>query len=378
MEVVVIHYGELGLKGKNKDFFIRCLINDIRSRFTKSENVLVQKQYGRVVLKTKESIEKEAIDNRLKKVPGIAYFTHAIETSLDIMDIEMIILDQYETSKSFRISARRSNKKFDFTSMQLNQRLGALLVKEYGGTVDLNNPALTYFVEIGEKNAFIYKEKLRGLGGLPLGSVGKVIVLMSGGIDSPVAAYKMIKRGCRVILVHYFNNQEGMREKVNKLGKVLSNYQPGIELYLMPFLGIQREIIKSVPSRFRMLVYRRTMLHLSEKIKEKTGAKAFVTGDSVGQVASQTLENLHVIHGATSYPVLSPLIGFDKQDIINLAQEIGTYEYSILPYSDCCSFMIGVNPEIRGNLAMIKSIEENLELEDAQKMCLEASEKLKF
>ena len=208
--------------------------------------------------------------------------------------------------------------------------------------------------------------------------MGKLIVLFSGGIDSTVAAFKMNKLGCNVVLVHFHNNQAGVRDKIFQIAEVLSTYEPGISLHLVPFLKIQREIIKFIPSRFRMLIYRRAMLQLAEKIRSQEKAKGFVTGDSVGQVASQTLENLRVIHSAASYPVLSPLIGLDKQEIINLAHDIGTYQYSILPYSDCCSFMIGAHPETRGKLEEIVTLELQLELKELETKTLEMTEKHTF
>ncbi|MHA2272898.1 MAG: tRNA uracil 4-sulfurtransferase ThiI [Candidatus Hodarchaeales archaeon] len=374
----VVHYGELALKGGNRQFFERCLITDIRSRFPKSEGISVQKQYGRILVKTNSKDNEKDVESILNKVPGIAYFAPAIETPLELKAIEKALLNYYEPSSSFRITARRSNKQFKLTSIELNERLGALLVRERGASVDLSNPAKTYHIEIGEKSAFLYKQKISGMGGLPLGTMGKLVVLLSGGIDSPVAAYYLIKRGCRVILVHFFNNQTGVRDKIYRIAEVLSTYQPGIELYLVPFLEIQREIIKFIPSKYRMLVYRRAMFRLAEKIRKQQGAKGFITGDSVGQVASQTLENLHVIHSIASYPVLCPLIGMDKQQIINLAQEIGTYQYSILPYSDCCSFMVGAHPETRGKLTEIESLEQQLELQEFENESIKGTEKQKF
>ncbi|MFX0114321.1 MAG: tRNA uracil 4-sulfurtransferase ThiI [Candidatus Hodarchaeota archaeon] len=378
MDSIVVHYGELGLKGRNRQYFERCLIKDIQSRFPNAGRTSVQRQYGRIIVKKDAKQNLEDMKIVLEKVPGIAYFSPAIETELDIEAIEHGLLDCYEPAPSFRISARRSNKRFPLTSNELNQRLGALLVNNYGARVDLSKPSVSYHVEIGEKSGFIYKDKIRGIGGLPLGSMGKVVALLSGGIDSPVAAYHMIKRGCRVVLVHFFNNQTGVRDKICKIAEVLSAYEPGIVLYLVPFLEIQREIIKFIPSRYRMLVYRRAMFRLAEKIRNEEGAKGFITGDSVGQVASQTLENLHTIHSVAKHPVFSPLIGFDKQEIVDLAQKIGTYEYSILPYSDCCSFMVGAHPETRAKLADIEALEQQLELEEFENRSFETTEKKIF
>ncbi|MHA2233086.1 MAG: tRNA uracil 4-sulfurtransferase ThiI [Candidatus Hodarchaeales archaeon] len=378
MESIVVHYGELALKGGNRPFFERCLIQDIQNRFPKAEKELVQKQYGRIVVKNTGKYNLEEMKRIMGKIPGIVYFAPAVETALDIQAIEKALLESYEPTDTFRITARRSNKSFSLTSSNLNEKLGALLVKERGAKVDLSNPTTTYYVEIGEKSAFLYKKKIKGMGGLPLGSMGKLVALMSGGIDSPVAAYHLIRRGCKVVLVHFFNNQRGVRDKIYRIAEVLCAYQPGITLHLVPFLEIQREIIKFIPSRFRMLVYRRAMFRLAEKIRNQEGAKGFITGDSVGQVASQTLENLHVIHNVANQPVLCPLIGLDKQQIVDLAQDIGTFQYSILPYSDCCSFMIGAHPETRAKLAEIEALELQLELEDFERRSIEATEKQKF
>ena len=231
--------------------------------------------------------------------------------------------------------------------------------------VSLSKPEIAFFVEITEKGAFIYTDKIKGIGGLPVGATGKVVSLISGGLDSPVAAWKIFRRGCSVVFVHFNNetlNKSGVEDKIVKLVEKLSHYQFKTRLYLIPFGRLQNEIIKVIPSKYRMIVYRRVMFKIAEKILENEKALEFVTGDSVAQVASQTLENIKVIYASAKSPVLSPLIGENKKDIIKIAEEIGTFELSTLPYEDCCSFLIDKHPETKAKLENIEKLEENLKI----------------
>ena len=229
--------------------------------------------------------------------------------------------------------------------------------------VDLTNPEITIYIEITENNSFIYNEKIKSLGGLPVGVSGKVVSLISGGIDSPVSSYYLMKRGCSVIYVHFYNstiNTKQSMEKVVDIVNVLSKYQFKTKLYLVPFENIQKEIIKEINSRYRMIIYKRFMLMIAEKILENENAQVLVTGDAVASVASQTLENLDAIYKSVKKPVLAPLIGFDKEEIIQIAKKIKTFELSILPYEDCCSFMIAEHPATKSDPEEIKKIESKL------------------
>lgn len=227
-------------------------------------------------------------------------------------------------------------------------------------------PDIKLYVEICEKEVFLYTEKCEGLGGLPVGSSGKVVSLISGGIDSPVASFLMMKRGCNVVFVHFYNRIITSEEAVSKLEKivnVLTRFQLESKLYLIPFEKLQLEVVKNVPSKYRMIVYRRAMNRVANVVAHKENAKALVTGDSLGQVASQTLENLSAIHNVSEVQVFMPLIGLDKLEIINIAKKIGTYEYSILPYQDCCSFMLSPHPALRVTLEDVKKLEAGIKFD---------------
>ncbi len=366
IDAIVVHYGEIGIKGANREKFERQLIRNLQLALKNQAKVL--RYYGRIVCNLKENANLEKIKEKLSLMPGIEYFAFAIKTSLDLKKIEQTILKiaKEKNFTTFKIETQRSNKAFPLTSIELNKRLGALIVDKLGKKVKMKNQDITFYVEITEKNAFIYTEKIKGVGGLPVGVSGKVVALVSGGIDSPVASFLMMKRGCKVIVVHFYNktiNTQASLEKIKKIAKRLANIQLSLKLYLVPFKKIQKEIIKQIPAKQRMIVYRRFMHRIAERIAKKENAKALVTGDSIGQVASQTLQNINVIYEVNSLPVFAPLIGMNKMETVELAKKIKTYEYSILPYEDCCSFMIAPHPETHADLTKIKKLEESLEVE---------------
>ncbi len=347
MNCIVIHYGEIGLKKTNRPFFEKKLVENIRKR-----GLDARREFGRIVAGYRKGFSKI-----LKTIPGIAYFAPA---EMVEPDMDSIIKKAKELVKKgpFRISARRSNKKFRYTSMEINRMVGdAINLK-----VDLTHPKTELFIEIGENHAYLYVKKYKGLGGLPVGVTGKLISLVSGGIDSPVASYEMIRRGCEIILLHFYNNTQGLKSKITELAKKLAAYQGRIKLIIVPFLPVQQKVIMHIPAEIRMIVYRRLMLMIGEKVLKKEGALGFVTGDNAAQVASQTLENLRVIWSATRENIYAPLIGYDKQGIINIAKKIGTYQTSIIPYSDCCSYLVARHPETRATIKEVRKFEKNLEI----------------
>lgn len=361
--MILVHYGEIGIKGKNRTVFENCLVRNIR-RALDGYVKKIEKEYGRIIIFEKN--EHEKIKKRLEKLPGIENFSFVYEANLDIEEIKKKALDLAKQKKifhSFKIDARRANKKFPYNSMQINEIVGDEIRKKLNKKVDLEKAELTIFIEIGNKRAYLYTEKFSGVGGLPVGSQGKVISLLSGGIDSPVASWLMMKRGCEVIFLHFYNeNLVAKPEKVEKIIKKLTETQLETKAYFIPFADLQYEIIKTIPAKYRMIVYRRFMTKIAEKIAEKEEAKAIVTGDSIGQVASQTLENLQCIYEA-SMPILSPLIGMDKKEIVDIAKKLGTYEISIKPYDDCCSFMIAKHPATKAKLYEIKEMEKKIEFD---------------
>lgn len=355
MRVYVVHYSEIALKGKNRSFFEKKLVDNLRKKLM-DESVKIRREYGRIVIES----ESESITDILKKTPGVKYSAFAEMVDLDIESIAEKALELAPESGTFKVETKRSNKEFPLNSMEINRIVGERILKAKKGLkVDLKNPDRTLFIEISKDHAYLYSERIEGIGGLPVGVSGKVVALISGGIDSPVSAFMAMKRGAEVVAVHFYNStihSPAVREKIYEIARVLSEYY-GIKLYMVPFAEIQREIIAKVPSDYRMVVYRRSMMRMASIIADKEGAKAIVTGDNLGQVASQTLENMAVIYRASKYPVLAPLIGFDKEEIIDLARKIGTYEISILSYEDCCSLLVSKHPVTKASLEEVERLE---------------------
>ncbi len=388
MKCVLVHYGEIGIKGGNRRYFEKKLVENIK----RTLRCRVERQRGRIILRNFKEKEIE----KLNRIAGISSFALADEVALDMKKISKAVAavakSWYRQSpskttmgpafrkgkkKTFRITARRSNKSFRLNSMELNRLLGGVVIKATKMKVDLHNPDVEIFVEITEK-AYIYAKKIPGIEGLPVGSAGKVVSLLSGGIDSPVAAYRMMTRGCRVVFVH-FHNYDPFGGKIEKLVKTLSSYQHFSTLYMIPFKEVQQEIIKKTmkgpkDQRYRMLLYRRLMMQIAEQVAKKEGALGLVTGDSVAQVASQTLQNLNVIYEPVKLPVFSPLIGSSKNEIINQARGIGTYETSIQPYTDCCSVLVGRHPSTHASVAVVKKLERKLRVSFLARKALKKAE----
>lgn len=361
---LIIHYSEIGTKGKNRQFFEKRLIRNLELSLGKQVDK-VYRRYGRIVCDLPAKAGEEVIVRRLERLPGIANFSFARKSGLGMNEIKKVSLEILigRPFKTFRVSAKRSYKDFGRTSKEVNEKVGEFIVKETRKKVELKKPDLELFIEIGEKEAFLFIKKYRGIGGLPVGSSGKVVCSLSGGIDSPVAGFLMMKRGCKVVFIHICNRtlaKEGVMGKLEDIVNELNGIQLGSRLHVVPFEKIQKQIIMDVPAKCRMIVYRRFMMRIINRIAEKEKAMGIVTGDNVGQVASQTLENLNCIHKASEKPVFSPLIGMNKEEIIRLAKKTGTYEYSILPYPDCCSYMIAKHPETRGSIREIERIEESI------------------
>lgn len=380
MSWIICHYHEIALKGGNRKFFEEQLVRNIKNALKPAFFEFVRRISGRIIIKlTKigETEEKE-IKESLKNVFSLAYFAFADSSEQKIEEIKKKALELLKNKKftplrdksltgfrTFRISAQRSEKKFHLTSQEINEKIGKEICQKLKKQVDLENPDITCFIEIVENFAFLYTEKIKGPGGLPVGVSGKAVVLLSGGIDSPVAAFYVMKRGVKAIFVHFhsypYTNKSSI-EKVEKLISVLNKFQFNSKLYSVPFGDIQKEILLKTPAKLRVILYRRFMFRIAREIAEKEKALALVTGESIGQVASQTLENIRVVEEAVDLPVFRPLLGFDKEEIINKAKEIGTYEISILPYQDCCVRFLPVHPETKAKLPEVKSTEKKLNI----------------
>ncbi len=284
---------------------------------------------------------------------------------------------------TFGVKTKRADKSFHLKSEEISRKVGAAILSSLEGKkVNLSSPDIWLNIELTGKEATLFTEKVAGPGGLPVGTSGRVMVSLSGGIDSPVAAYMIMKRGCRAVFCHIRNETQfetGVSNKIEKLVEVLTRYQLRSTLYQVPFGELQRQIIAFVPADYRMIIYRRCMMRILNQLASPEGAKAIVTGDAVGQVASQTLNNLHCIQNASNLPVLSPLVGMNKDETIEIAKHINTYEHSIQPYPDCCSFMIAPHPETRGVLEEVDRLEKNIDgLDDFVLETVARAEKKEF
>ncbi len=374
------HYHEIGLKKGNRSFFEKRLLQNIHRALSGLPFKEARRISGRLIVELLPESPVKEIGEKLQKVFGIVLCSPAwlSEQDLDLLQQNLWSLVQERDFESFKIQARRAQKTFPLNSPQLNERLGAFILERCGKRVDLGTPELTCYVDIVERYAFLYFEKLSGVKGLPVGSSGKVVVLLSGGIDSPVASYKIMKRGCQAIFVHFHSfphTSTESQEKVRKLVTLLSQYQFRSVLYRVPFAEVQRQIVAFTPASTRVIFYRRFMLRLAQQIASREGGLALVTGDSIGQVASQTLENISVISESVRLPVLRPLVGEDKEDIIEVARKIGSYPISILPEEDCCSLFVPRHPETRADQVGINRIEEQLDLDEALSDALKRTER---
>lgn len=367
MRVVVVHYHEIALKAGNRGLFIGRLMGNLR-RATGGCGVHgIRKQSGRVILKLRRDAGWAPVRARVAEVFGVANFSVAARVTPRLPDLERAVREglRGQTFASFRITAKRAFKEFPLTSQQVNEHLGTFVRTLTGTKVDLTRPELTVFVEILPAEAYVYFEKVPGPGGLPVGVGGRVVALLSGGIDSPVAAYRVMKRGCPVTFVHFHSHpflDKTSQEKVDALVARLTHFQYASRLYLVPFGEIQREVVLGVPPPYRVVVYRRLMARIAEQVAQKEGALALATGESLGQVASQTLENLVVIEAAVHLPILRPLIGMDKDEIAAAARAIGTFETSIIPDQDCCTLFTPKHPVVRSTVEEIRQVEGRLDI----------------
>jgi len=338
----LIHYGEIGLKGKNRPFFEKKLVENIR----KQTGMRVKRMPGRLLAWG---------EGGLDKVFGIAYYAEAMEFEYEELKKE---LPKLIKGKSMKVITTRADKSFPLTSMEVNREVGEVLVRN-GWKADMVNPDVRVYLEIVQGKVYVYFQKIKGLGGLPVGVSGRVVSLLSGGIDSPVATWYAMKRGCEVICLHihpYQTHERALSLKMRELLGKLREYAPALKCYLVPYFHFR---VVEIEPKYELIVFRRFLMKLAEEVAKKEGAKAIVTGESLGQVASQTLESIYVTEQATSLPVLRPLIGMDKEEIVQKAKEIGTYEISIKKYKDCCS-IVAKHPATRPELEDVRRAEPEM------------------
>lgn len=365
MTSVVVHYQEIAIKGRNRPWFVARLVRNIRHVLSDLDVRDVRALMGRIEVALGPGAEWPVVRERLSRVFGVGNFAIANSAPLDVEAIATAILGDLgdENPASFRVSARRADKRFPLTSPQIEREVGGRIRAARGWTVALDEPALTIHVEALTNEAFYYFAKHPGPGGLPVGSSGRVVCLLSGGIDSPVAAWRLMRRGCRVTFVHFHSYpvlSRASQEKARELTAILTRYQYHSRLLLVPFADVQQQAILTVPPALRVVFYRRLMMRIAERIARQYGARALITGEVVGQVASQTLENLNRTNEVVRLPVLRPLIGMDKDEITAEAQRLGTFAVSIIPDQDCCTLFTPKHPATAARRADVERAELSL------------------
>ncbi len=380
---VVVHYHEIALKGKNRPYFIEKLARNLRRATSDIPGVTVRALSGRLALAAPDDTSWERLRERIACTFGVVNFARVFEVAPNLEALSSAATQSLLGLRfaSFRVRTKRSHKGFEQTSMEVDRQVGSAIRQATGARVDLELPELTLFVEILRDRIFFYVEKLPGPGGLPVGVSGRVLTLLSGGIDSPVAASRMMKRGCQSWLVHFhaFPLQDRTSiDKVVELSRVLTRLQHRTRLLLVPFGPVQQTIVASCPAPLRVVLYRRCMLRIAEALARRCRAAAVVTGESLGQVASQTLRNLSVIDDAATGPVLRPLVGMDKDEITREARRLGTFEISTLPDQDCCQLFVPRNPATAARLEAVRQAEAALDLEDLVGSATESTKQKSF
>ncbi|MBI1995666.1 MAG: tRNA 4-thiouridine(8) synthase ThiI [Deltaproteobacteria bacterium] len=369
MDSVLVRYHEIALKKGNRAYFTELLKRNVIAAVKDLGVKDIRSLPARLLLTLKSDIDQATATERIGAVFGVANFSLVERTATDVETLRVRILDSLDDTRfeSFRIDTQRGDKAFPLTSPEINRVLGAAVKEKSHARVDLEKPEFTVFVEILPRDAFFGFNKIPGPGGLPVGASGRVVSLISGGIDSPVAAYRMMQRGCRLIFVHFHSvpyQDKTSQEKVRELLKRLTRHQFNSRLFLVPFGEIQRQIVAAVSRPLRVILYRRMMLRIAEAIARREKAKALVTGESLGQVASQTLENLAVIQQAATLPILRPLVGMDKQEIIDQARRIGTFDISSIPDQDCCQLFVPKHPATKAHLADVEKDEASFDVKE--------------
>lgn len=369
MNSVLIRYHEIALKKGNRAYFTELLKRNLLAVVRDLGAKEIRSLPARLLLTFKNDVPQAILIERMDTVFGVANFSIVERTARDIDVLRARILESLDGSRfeSFRVETQRGDKTFPFTSPEINRQLGAAVKEQTGARVDLENADFTVTVEILPRDAFFGFNKIAGAGGLPVGASGRVVSLISGGIDSPVAAYRMMQRGCRLIFVHFHSvpfQDKTSQDKVRQLVTRLTRHQFASRLHLVPFGEIQRRIVAAVARPLRVVLYRRMMLRIAEAIARKEKGKALVTGESLGQVASQTLDNMAIIQQAARLPILRPLVGMDKQEIIDQARRIGTFEISIIPDQDCCQLFVPKHPATKARFAEVEADETKFDVKE--------------
>ena len=367
-DIILSKYGEISLKGLNRPMFEKQLLANVAKALAPLGKFSIRKSQSTVYVEPLgDDIDMQAATERLSKVFGIVNICPAAKCQKTIEDIERTTLECLSqidlNGKTFKVEAKREDKQFPMNSPQLCRHMGAVILKNTEGlSVDVHNPDILVQIEI-RKEAFIFTQKVSGAGGMPVGTAGRAALLLSGGIDSPVAGWMISKRGVVLDAVHFHSHpytSDRAKEKVIELAKIMTQYTGPIRLHIVPFTDIQLDIIDKCPKNYLTIIMRRLMMRIAEKIARESGAMALITGESIGQVASQTMESLVVTDNAVDMPVFRPCIGMDKEEIVTISKKIDTYETSILPYEDCCTIFVPKHPKTKPSISEIQEAEKLL------------------
>lgn len=387
-KIILVRYGEIILKGLNRPVFEEKLVGNIKRALYGIGKIEVTRSQGRIYIEPfEEGYDFQKALDKLTRVFGIVSVSPVLKIDTDFEEMKkyslMVVKDLIERtgSKTFKVEAKRGNKKFPMESPEICRELGGYLLENIPSIkVDVNKPDFIVYVEARE-NSYVYSEIIPANGGMPIGTNGKAVLLLSGGIDSPVAGWMIAKRGVEIEAVHFYSypyTSERAKDKVIELTRILSSYCGQITLHVVPFTDIQLEINEKCPEDELTIIMRRVMMIIAERIAGSVGALALITGESVGQVASQTIQSLAVTNAVVDMPVFRPLIGMDKNEVIERARKIGTFETSILPYEDCCTVFVAKHPKTKPRLEKILLSEENLDIEDMVNKAIENVETIKI
>lgn len=375
---ILIRYGELSLKGKNRNSFIKQLLHNVKKALAAFPALEYQKQHDRMYIYL-HGENPDQVSEILARVFGISSFSLAVKVESDMDEIiqaakESVDLNEFHT---FKVAARRSDKTFPFISDQINRKIATEILKNSEWKVDVHNPDVKIVVEVHKDATYIMTDRVQGAGGYPVGVGGKAMVLLSGGIDSPVASYLMMKRGVHIEAIHFAAppyTSQNAQEKVLKLASMISGYQGEILVHVVPFTNLQLAIYQHADESYAITLMRRMMMRIADGLAKKRHAQAIATGESVGQVASQTLESMQTINDVTNMPILRPVVCMDKVEIINLARKIGTYETSILPYEDCCTIFDPKNPATKPRIDRCERYEQRWDWQTMVQDCIDQCE----
>ncbi|MDQ0196986.1 tRNA uracil 4-sulfurtransferase ThiI [Neobacillus ginsengisoli] len=367
---ILIRYGELTTKGRNRNKFVDKLRKSIKTALSSYPKIKMEVSRDRMYVLLNGENGKEIIE-QLKKIFGIQSFSPAIKVERDLLEMKkaalQLVTGLYREGQTFKITAKRSDKTFELDTDEINQAFGGYLLKNIPGIkVDVKNPDINLRIEVRQEAVYLSCETILGAGGLPVGSGGKAMLMLSGGIDSPVAGYMAMKRGLEIEAVHFFSppfTSERSKEKVIDLTKKLSEIYGSMSLHIIPFTDIQKAVRHQVPENYSMTTTRRLMLRITDEIRRKQNGLAIITGESLGQVASQTLESMFAINEVTNTPILRPLITMDKTDIIKIAKEIDTHDISIRPFEDCCTIFVPASPKTKPRREKVQYYESFFDFE---------------